>query len=171
MPSRSESLVWLGQLSRVAANLPRAPQPSLYFSQRNPGSAESLEPSLPLIVTRVRALIEEFRANHYFAETLGYSCVDDLDDEGSSPEQELDRRVGKPHLWSQESDSWNEIDLCDFIEVFHDLAAWPTMGWVPQPFRVRMASRELLREIRTSIVPLAHESVARPSSVQVQASQ
>ena len=79
-------------------------------------------------------MIEEFRANHYFAETLGYSCVDDLDDEGSSPEQELDRRVGKPHLWSQESDSWNEIDLCDFIEVFHDLAAWPTMGWYHNRF-------------------------------------
>ena len=84
---------------------------------------------LQMIITRVRALVDEFWTEFYFARTLGYSCVDDTDDERSSPEQELDRRVSKPHLWSQESESWTEVDLCDFIEVFHDLAAWPTMGW------------------------------------------
>jgi len=38
--------------------------------------------------------------------------------------------VGKPHLWNSEDATWSESDLCDFIEVFHDLAARPTRGWI-----------------------------------------
>lgn len=73
-------------------------------------------------------MVEELRANHYFTKAFGYKCVDDIDDERSSPQEELDRRINKPHLWSQDPELWSESDLCDFVEVFHDLASWPTIG-------------------------------------------
>lgn len=129
MSNPSRSLRWLGQLSSVASILPQTPQLSLHFSQRNYEFAEDSKSRFSLTVTRVRALIEEFRVSHYFTRTLGYSCVNDFDEERSSPETELDRRVSKPNLWSQEPELWTESDLCDFVEVFHDLASWPTMGW------------------------------------------
>ena len=66
---------------------------------------------------------------HFFGEALGYDCVDGNGDDGSTPEDELDRRVGKPHLWQSDPTDWDEDDLCDFIEVFHDLATRPTDGW------------------------------------------
>jgi hypothetical protein len=66
---------------------------------------------------------------HYFSEAIGFDCVDARDGAHSSHEQELETRVGKPQLWSARPEDWSEADLCDFIEVFHDLAARPTRGW------------------------------------------
>ena len=129
MTNRSESLSWLGQVAKVAASLPQEPQQSPYYSQRNLIPDGNSTSRLPQIVTRVRALIEDFQASHYFIKTLGYSCVNEFDEVRSSPELELDRRVCKPHLLSQEPELWTELDLCDYVEVFHDLASWPTIGW------------------------------------------
>lgn len=66
---------------------------------------------------------------HFFAEALGFDCVDGNGDSEATPEMELDRRIGKPQLWRDDPTGWDEDDLCDFIEVFHDLAARPTDGW------------------------------------------
>ena len=135
---------WLADLARASVNLPQQQPPPPYYSQRASNSAGASETSLP--TSRVRSLVEEFHDAHYFAETFGYECVDVYDESEGSPVRELERRVGNPHLWSAESGAWTESDLCDFIEVFHDLAARPTRrwfhphngcGWHPEAFSQR----------------------------------
>lgn len=60
---------------------------------------------------------------------LGFDCCDGNGDAGHTARSELEWRVGKPDLWNAEPTTWSEADLCDFIEVFHDLAARPRTGW------------------------------------------
>ena len=126
---------WLEGLASAAVDLPQQQPPPLYYSQRESDSAGGSEAALS---RRVRLLVQEFYKDHYFAEVFGYECVDAEilgyasaggDGNDSSPEQELEQRVGKPHLWSNKPEAWTKSDLCDFIEVFHDLAARPTTGW------------------------------------------
>lgn len=120
---------WLNGLALAADDLPQEQPPRPYYSQRESITTGTPESSLPTVVVHVYALVRQFHDTHYFAQTLGFFCVDDAGDPRSSPEQELEIRVGKPHLWSTEPDSWTVSDLCDFIEVFHDLAARPTKRW------------------------------------------
>lgn len=80
-------------------------------------------------VRRVRNLIDELARDHFFAEALGFDCVDGNGDHGSSADVELGTRLGKAHLWSAIDSEFSEADLCDVIEVFHDLAARPKRGW------------------------------------------
>ena len=128
--SPSESPVgWLAGLASTAVNLPQQQPPRPYYSQRESDSAGASEVALS---RRVHLLVQEFHDTHYFAEAFGYECFDAYDESESSPERELERRVGKPHLWSNKPEDWTKSDLCDFIEVFHDLAARPTKGWVHQ---------------------------------------
>ena len=69
----------------------------------------------------------ELAQQHWFAEALGYDCVDRNGDTGTTIGEELEVRVGKGYLVNRPDDQWNEDDLCDFIEVYHDLSARPTM--------------------------------------------
>ena len=145
MPRLSESpLTWLGTLADSAPALHQQRHPLPYYSQREPGT-ESRESSLIAAVRRVRTLVGELEEKHYFAGSLGFDCVD-YEARRSTPEFELEHRVGKQHLWSAEPDEWMEPDLCDFIEVFHDLASRPTRGsrhtyndcgWHPEAFSQR----------------------------------
>ena len=144
-------LTWLSTLADAAPALAPQRRPLPYYSQREPG-IQSRESSLIAVVRRVRALVGELEGKHYFAEFLGFDCVD-YDARLSTPELELDRRIGKQRLWSAEPDDWTEPDLCDFIEVFHDLAARPTRrsfhdfgdcGWHPEAFSQR-SGRALYR--------------------------
>ena len=154
MMSPSETpLRWLGGLAGASSSLPQEQPPPPHYSQRVSGAAGTSESSLPTIVRLVSSLVRQFHDDHYFAETLGFDCVDDSDYNKSSPEKELESRVGKPSLWSAEPEVWTEPDLCDFIEVFHDLAARPTRqsfhgfngcGWHPQAFSQR-SGRALYR--------------------------
>ena len=129
MMSPSDAPVtWLAALAGAAFQFPRAESPRPYFSQRNRPTTPP-ESALPAIVRRIRALVLELHSDHYFADTLGFDCCDGLGDSQSSPEHELETRVGKPHLWTAEPTDWSEADLCDFVEVFHDIAARPTKGW------------------------------------------
>ncbi len=123
------ALQWLADLAAAASTLPQERPPRVYYSQRKMATQSNLEGSLAEIAHRVRLLVRGLNDGHFFAGTLGYSCVDDYEDEAIPPEGELEKRVGKPHLWSAEPDTWSEDDLYDFIEVFHDLAARPTRGW------------------------------------------
>lgn len=66
---------------------------------------------------------------HFFAQALGFGCVDGQGDYGSTVEEELERRLGRTTQWETPSADWNEDELFDVIEVFHDLAARPTRGW------------------------------------------
>jgi len=120
---------WLADLASVAEKLPQAQRPRPYYSQRESGAQQAPETSLRSTVHRARALVRELHGDHYFADSVGFECYDNHGDSDSSPEQELESRVGKAHLWAAEPDTWSEADLCDFIEVFHDLAARPTQGW------------------------------------------
>jgi hypothetical protein len=126
--SRSDALAWLTTLIDAAADLPRERAVAPYWSQRGSGQPRP-DSSLPTIVLRVRTLVAQFEKDGYFAGTVGYDCVDGNGDAESSPPQELARRVGKPHLWNAAPDEWEDADLFDFIEVMHDLAARPTLGY------------------------------------------
>lgn len=125
-------LSWLSDLAGVSVSLAREREPRPYFSQRDSGPAAGIEFSLASVVRRALVEVRDLQEAHFFAEVLGFDCVDGIGESDSSPEDELDRRVGKPHLWSAEPQSWSEPDLCDFLEVFHDLAARPTKRWFHQ---------------------------------------
>lgn len=100
-----------------------------YYSQRAQPAAETPPAEVATVVRRVRAVVDDFDREHWFAKTLGYECVDQ---HGASPRtlvDVLDAEVGKGHLLKAR-DPWSEDDLYDYIEVMHDLSARPTTGWV-----------------------------------------
>jgi len=122
------TLSWLSELESSANDLQRPIRPKPYFSQHEEGASAGQRTTPSTTAHRIRELVKELHGDHYFAESLGYDCFDDSSPADSSPEAELGRRVGKPSLWTSETSEWDEADLCDFIEVFHDLAARPTSG-------------------------------------------
>ena len=103
-------------------------RPRPYFSQRG-GNGQPVLVGLEETVRRVRLLAKQFDEQHLFSETLGFDCCDGHGDTGRTPQSELEWRVGKPDLWTAAPMTWSDADLCDFIEVFHDLAARPRTGW------------------------------------------
>ena len=123
----TDSLQWLAELARDAADLPQEPPPRSYFAQPKPGQL-LYDGGFPIIVRRVNALVRDFYDDHYFANLFGFYCQPRQGwiNAKSSPEKELEQRVGKPHLWDSEPETWDEEDLYQFIEVFHDIAARPT---------------------------------------------
>lgn len=66
---------------------------------------------------------------HWFSRTLGFDCVDGNGDSDTTMADVLERRVGKPHLLALSADQWTEDDLCDYVEVLHDISARPSRGW------------------------------------------
>lgn len=122
-------LSWLGELAAAVDQLPRVRKPAPYWSARlSVRGAVTSVPSSIDAARQVRELIQALLDAHYFAKYLGFACVDDNVDPESRAAEELERRVGKGHLWSSDPATWDENDLCDFVEVFHDLAARPTAG-------------------------------------------
>lgn len=126
--SDSSRIPWLSELVQDLSHLPVVGRPRPYWSQRG---LQSQPPADDLLTTvrRFRGLVQELMADHFFSQVFGFSCVDKNGDYGTSPEQELDARLGKGHLWLAADEDLSESDLCDFIEVFHDLCARPTRGW------------------------------------------
>jgi hypothetical protein len=55
--------------------------------------------------------------------------VDGNGDSDTTMSDVLRRWVGKPQLADLPVDQWSEDDLCDYVEVMHDIAARPTRGW------------------------------------------
>ena len=85
------SLEWLAELADAAPTVPQVPPPRVYYSQRRMATQATLEESLQEIVCRTRLLVLELQEEGFFAETFGFSCIDDL-----TP-------VGKPnHTYSAE---------------------------------------------------------------------
>jgi hypothetical protein len=125
-----QRIAWLRELADAVTTLPHESAPRPYWSQRQGLSAPPSKAPLPTVVRRVKREIESLAAQHWFARTLGYECVDGHGEADTTIEEELDRRVGKPSLPSTDEADWTEDDLCDFIEVYHDLAARPSRGWV-----------------------------------------
>lgn len=127
----SAEVRFLEDLLAQVDSLPVESQPKRYWSQRNRDDSQR-EKSLEAVVHRVRRLVADLEAHHYFAETLGFDCVDGNGDTGRDIRDEMSVRVGKPDLVDADDLAWSEDDLCDFIEVHHDLAAYPTRGWYHQ---------------------------------------
>ena len=134
----SRIAIWLNRLAMAANELPTPTPPRPYFSQRHSETNELSVTSIDQVVVRVRNSIQDFMDKHYFASELGYGCYDRNGDVDNSPRDELGRRVGKPQLWAEDPESWHDAlqpdrwdiaDVCDFVEVFHDLASRPTRGW------------------------------------------
>ncbi|HWL41565.1 MAG TPA: hypothetical protein VNQ73_01380 [Ilumatobacter sp.] len=125
-----QRIAWLRELADAVPTLPQESAPRPYWSQRQGVSVPPSKAPLPTVVRRVKREIESLAVQHWFARTLGYECVDGHGESDTTIEEELDRRVGKPGLPITDEADWTEDDLCDFIEVYHDLAARPSRGWV-----------------------------------------
>ena len=149
-----QALTWLDELADSAGALHRASRPRLYYSQRR-GSGPEPRAATPLaeVVRQIVQLVRKMASERLFAEVLGYDCVDSYGDFGSTPLDELESRLGKGRLWEAPPDTWSEDDLCDFIEVFHDVAARSTResfhsfsgcGWHPLAYS-RNSGRTLYR--------------------------
>ncbi len=120
---------WLQRLASAAMDLPMDTGPRPYWSQRRSRSQAPASTDLPATVRRVRVEVDRLTRDHWFAQTLGFDCVDGAGQVDTTLEEELDRRLGKPQLISVDEDLWTEDDLCDFVEVLHDLASRPTRAW------------------------------------------
>ncbi|HEX9991499.1 MAG TPA: hypothetical protein VGB14_01090 [Acidimicrobiales bacterium] len=120
---------WLEQLAESAPVFPNANERRPYWSQRSSLDHSRVEVRLPAVVRRVRRLIDELEREHLFSEALGFECVDGNGRSDTSAATELERRVRKAHLLDVADEAWSADDLCDFLEVFHDMASRPTRGW------------------------------------------
>lgn len=121
---------WLAELADDSSRLPAEGRARPYFSQRRHQTAPPTIESLGEIARRAYQLIREQERAFLFSETLGYECVDGHGGTEATPQGELTDRVGKGHLWLGETESWTQDDLCDFLEVFNDLAASPSRGYL-----------------------------------------
>ena len=77
-------------------------------------------------------LVDELHDGHYFAKALGRVCSEGPRGVAPAAERQLERRVGKGYLWSAAAEDWTEEDLCDFIEVFHDVGGSPGKRRIPR---------------------------------------
>ncbi len=119
--------VWLNELLGDVHELPAVNHPRPYWSQRH--ASPLSEPSaLHVVVEQVQALLERFQRDHYFSQQFGYACIDGDVAGATSTTQELQIRVGKGQLLDAPSQDWTTDDLCDFIEIHHDLCSRPTSG-------------------------------------------
>lgn len=121
-------VLWLRDLSEAALN--RSLGPSRYYSERYPDNPDA--PKLPLseVAGQVRSLVDKLLEDGFFDETFGVRCSVTEQGRKPSPEHELGRLVGKRYLWTADPEEWwDNADLFDFVEVFHDLAARPTKAW------------------------------------------
>ena len=125
----SAELDWLQRLSLSAKDLPLDSGPRPYWSQRQGRAKASVRTDLATTVRRVRVAADQLTRELWFAQTLGFECVDGNGEADTTLALEMDRRLGKPHLTDLGDNHWSEDDLCDFIEVLHDLAARPTRTW------------------------------------------
>lgn len=125
----ADALDWLEQLRSQVPNLRSESEPRPYWSQRQNGPAAATATDLPATITRCRSAISELEDEHWFARTLGFDCVDGHGESNTTKAEVLKRRVGKPQLVDLSTERWTEDDLCDYVEVMHDIAARPTRGW------------------------------------------
>jgi hypothetical protein len=125
----SAELGWVRDLLGVLDELPVAGEPRPHWSQRQEGSTgRRREPDLVMLVRGIRFELRRFERENWFSQRLGYDCVDGKGEPETTIEAELDERLGKGHLTSVGDADWSLDDLCDAIEVYHDLAARPSNG-------------------------------------------
>lgn len=126
----SESaLEWLKGLREQIPNLPLDSEQKLYWSQRLEPSSVSPKLDLAATVRECRAVVDDLDSQFWFADTLGFDCVDSYGRAALSIADWLGQKVGKAHLGGLPDGDWSEDDLCDYIEVLHDISARPTTRW------------------------------------------
>lgn len=125
----NDALNWLEELRAQVPTLRSESAPRLYWSQKHGRPTATPETDLPATATRCRAAISDLEKQHWFARTLGFECYDGNGDSDVTLADVLEGRIGKRHLATLPTEDWTEDDLCDFIEVMHDIAARPTRGW------------------------------------------
>lgn len=123
------SLDWLEQLRVQVSRLRAESAPRPYWSQKQGRPAAATASDLHTTVTRCRSVISELENHHWFARTLGFGCVDGHGDSDTSMADVLERRVGKRQLADLPAEQRTADELCDYIEVLHDIAARPSRGW------------------------------------------
>jgi hypothetical protein len=126
----SRELGWLTELEKSIPDLRLQQEPRTYWSQRHHTPDAPAAVSLSTVVRQVKQEIKSLETEHWFARTLGVECEGHPDKCGTTIGDELDRRVGKSDLPTRTEDDWSEDDLCDFVEVYHDLSARPIRGWI-----------------------------------------
>jgi hypothetical protein len=125
-----ETVEWLSKLLDRLDSLPTDASSRPYWSQRLASTQSDPEQSFELVVRRTSIAVVELRSQHFFAETLGFQCVDDNGRVPTSIERELEARVGRGDLTEKPDEAWTLDEFCDYVEVHHDLAARPTSGWL-----------------------------------------
>lgn len=127
--TRHAALDWVEELRSRVPSLRSESEPRPYWSQKRDRPAVATASDLMTTVTRCRSVISELESEHWFARTLGFECVDGHGESNMTLADVLERRVGKPQLADLASERWSEDDLCDFVEVLHDISARPSRGW------------------------------------------
>ncbi|HWJ64590.1 MAG TPA: hypothetical protein VNS19_21635 [Acidimicrobiales bacterium] len=121
------AIAWLSDLVAIAEQLPSVQHPRPYWSQRTTTTDAGPEVlGLAEVAERFRKLVDQLETDRYFSRSIGYECVDGHGGEVGSIDDKLGELIGKADLWSTPTTSWTLDDLCDAIEVLHDLAARPT---------------------------------------------
>lgn len=151
------ALEWLKALRASAATLPQVGKVRPYWSLRQAGAKGLDDTSIEATAVLTAQAIHQMLRADYFAQDLGYGCVDDAySDVDAAIEDQLERRLGKRDLWRRGADQWSRDDLFDVIEVFHDLASRPTRryfhsyagcGWHPTAFSRRSGQAIYRRSI------------------------
>jgi hypothetical protein len=149
---------WLQDLLLDVDALPTPREPRPYFSQRSLPAGSGSISSIESTARRINAVVRDLQARNYFANAIGFDCVDGNGDVPNTIPLELEQRIGKPELWGSHFASWSEDDLCDFTEVFFDLVArpskesfhsWNGCGWHPAAFSVSSGQAIYLWRINT----------------------
>jgi hypothetical protein len=128
-PDPKDAEQWVSQLIEEAAHWPEPGTPKRYWSTRTVGRSHPTRMELEEVVRAFIQLIDEFKIHGYLAFAFGEECVDDQGGPGPSPGEILSRRLGYPVEWPLETVKPDLDDLCDLIEVFHDLVARPSSRW------------------------------------------
>jgi hypothetical protein len=120
---------WVTQLVEQAAHWPEPGTGKRYWSTRTGGRVHRTHMEFEEVVRAFVQLINEFKANGYLVLAFGQECIDDHRDPSPSAQEILSSRLGYPVEWPLETAEPDLDDLCDLIEVFHDLIARPSRRW------------------------------------------
>lgn len=127
--NRSRPLAWLQELREQIPDLRMESAPRPYWSQKQRKSSPAAATDLVTTITRCRTVVAELTREHWFSRSVGFECYDGHGDSSTTMADVLENRVGKPHLIDLPTERWTEDDLCDFVEVLHDISARPSRGW------------------------------------------
>jgi hypothetical protein len=108
--------------------LPEAPEPARYFSERNSGS-EKPAATRDATLRRFGRLAADLYDRGYLEAECPRGCVDAED--RVDPAVVLEERLGKPGLWPvmPSQSEWADATFFDVVEVLHDLVARPRSRW------------------------------------------